>query len=147
MGATYPDLGKLQPKNLWGTNYQKFGSFTGMEKLNPKAIGTRIRARRNDLGLSQPQLAAEMKKAGYTRGFSQQNILTLEKGGIQDPRRQVMDLAVVLRTTSDWILYEKGQKEIWPRLMTAEEYQELPLELREEMTVLALRRRALAKSA
>jgi transcriptional regulator with XRE-family HTH domain len=147
MAAPYPDLGNLQLKNLWRTNNLSFGSFTGMEKLDPKAIGARIRERRKDLGLSQPELAAELKKAGFVRGFSQQNIVSLEKGAIQDPRQKMADMAPILQTTADWLLYERGPKQAGRPAMTTEEYASLPLHVRQEISAFVASRQKLDKSA
>lgn len=119
-----------------------------MEKdIDPKAFGRRLRERREELGLSQGQIGKELKKQGL-RGYSQQNIGTLENGTvIKDPRRQAMDLAGPLFTTVEWLLHGKGQRSTGPRVMTPAEYSELPLDMQQAITEFAANLRPRRKKA
>lgn len=97
----------------------------------------RLRERRTELGLSQPKLAAYFKTRGM-RGYSQQNLVSLEKGTvIKDTRRQAMDLAAPLRTTAEWLLYGTGQRDTGPLPMTPDEYANLPFDVKIMLTELA----------
>lgn len=137
MDAQYPYLGTRQPKNLCATTNLRLGNFGGMsDTLDPIAIGVRIKKRRTALKLSQKEVGAALRERGL-RGYSQQNILSLEKGFIKDPRQQAADLAGVLTTTADWLLYERGLEVTGPPVMTPKEYAKLPLAMRERLTAIA----------
>lgn len=147
MNTTYPLLGRNQPRNLSGTNYLEFGKVGRMDSsIDPKAIGQRLRSRRNELGLSATAVGEPLRKRGL-KGYSQQNIVSLEQGKIQDPRRQMMDLAEVMETTFDWLMYEKGPKETGPRLLTGSEFDQLPNDFRRAVTEMWTKRRPRSKSA
>lgn len=104
---------------MWGTGYRKFGNLRGMkEEIDPKAFGRRVRERRQELKWGQAKLGDEC-------GYSQTNIGWIEQGKSKDPRKQVLKLAEALQTTPDWLLYEKGQKEAGPRMLTAEQFKQI----------------------
>jgi transcriptional regulator with XRE-family HTH domain len=106
MTPPYPFLGGTQPKNLWGTNYRDFGRFRRMKDgPDAKEFGRRVRELREERGLSQGEL-------GAITGDSQTNIGWVESGGPKDPRKQALKFADALQTTSDWLLYGKGQKSV-----------------------------------
>lgn len=67
--------------------------------VNPD-LGRRVARRRAALGLSQPAL-------GRASAISQQNINTIEKGGVKRPGR-ILELAEALHTTVEWLLYGRG---------------------------------------
>lgn len=114
MSTQYPNLGKLQPKNMLGTTYQDFGKFHDMEHAPSRDFGRRIRERREELRLSQPDLARES-------GYSQSNISHFELGRLKRPERAAAALAKALFTTADWLLYGKGPRGTLPPVMTAGE--------------------------
>lgn len=133
MAPEYLFLGNRQPKNLSGTPYQKFGKVPSMKNdIDPVAFGKRVEKRRNELEWSQARLG---KEAGY----SQSNIDWIEKGGPKNPKKYALELAEALQTTADWLMYEKGPKEIGPHVMTREElrkaFEELPAEGQFEVRV------------
>lgn len=128
----YPDLGQDQPKTLCEITKRKFGTSPTMRQpIDPIAFGRRVREKREDLGMSQAVL-------GKKSEISQSHIGFVESGRIKDPRKLAMDLAEPLRTTVDWLLYEKGARDTAPPPMTAAEflegYEKLDLEDREFMT-------------
>lgn len=131
MGAHYPFLGDLQPKNLSETTYRNFGIQIGMKKANPVDFGRRARERRDALGLSQTQV-------GEASGYSQSNIGWIENGKSKHPDRQALSLAAALRTTPDYLLWGTGQKEVGPPVMTGEQllesYGRLSLEDRQAIS-------------
>jgi transcriptional regulator with XRE-family HTH domain len=145
MNPTYPFFRKYQPRNLWATTNLKIGRFVLMDNVDPKAVGRRLRARRTKLGLSTTKVGESLRRRKL-RGYSQQNIVSLEKGDIKDPRRQAMDLAEPLETTPDWLLYGRGPEEAGPRVMTRDEYDALPRDLKAKLTDIA-KRHGLQKSA
>ena len=105
--------------------------------LDAMGFAARLRERRKELELSQPKLAAYFKARGM-RGYSQQNLVSLEKGTvIKDSRRQAMDLAEPLRTTAEWLLYGTGKRDTGPRPMTPEEYANLPFDVQLHLTEMA----------
>lgn len=110
-------------------------------QIDPVAVGRRIRERRIELGLSTAEVGASLRERKL-RGYSQQNIVTLEKGATKDPRRQVMDLAGPLYTSEEWLLYGTGKRAVGSPVMTGSEFDQLPFELRQEMTRLAKERLA-----
>lgn len=63
-----------------------------------KKMGARVKARRRELGLSQPKLAE-------LTGISQQQILNIEKGRVERPGR-LKELAKALQMTQEEILGE-----------------------------------------
>lgn len=132
MGASYPILGKTQPKNMWGTDNPKFGSHPGMD-VDPITFGRRVRARRKELTWSQEKLADES-------GFSQTNIGWIEQGKAKDPTKQAIRLSKALGVNPDWLLYEAGPKETGPIVMTREQlrkaYDQLPAEGQLEVRVI-----------
>jgi transcriptional regulator with XRE-family HTH domain len=113
-------------------------------------FGRRLKERRVELGLSQPKLA-KMAKLAKMRGFSQSNIAWLEKGIAKDPRTQAEDLAGLLRTTAEWLLWETGTREVGPPIMSDGEFMDgynlLPPEDRAEFSELMAKRLALLKKA
>jgi transcriptional regulator with XRE-family HTH domain len=79
-----------------------------MRQANSREFGLRVRRRREELGLSQKKLGAES-------GYSQQNILTIEKGRMKRPERCAMALANALRTSQGWLLWGEGARAPWAR--------------------------------
>lgn len=71
-----------------------------MERVDPKALGRRVAARRKTLRLSQAELAALV-------GMKQQGIDSIERGEVKRPR-MLRELAHVLKTTQEWLLYQRG---------------------------------------
>ena len=61
-------------------------------------LSTRVRLRREQLGLSQQELARRM---GYR---SRSSITKLEKGINDLPQSKLEELAIALHTTSAWLL-------------------------------------------
>jgi len=61
-------------------------------------IGDRIAARRNELGMSQDELA---KKLGYK---SRSSINKIEKGGNELPQKKIVAFAYALDTTPEYIM-------------------------------------------
>lgn len=133
MKTPYPNLGEMQPKNLWGTTNREFGRFAPMEQkeIDPKEFGRRVRERRQELGISQTALAAQSNQ-------SQSNIGWIEQGKAKKPKHQALDLVEPLRTSVDWLLYGTGQRETGLRLLSdaeiAQIYRDLPLGAREEVS-------------
>lgn len=129
MGASYPNLGGTQPKNLWGTAYREFGNVSNMDRqeIDPKEFGRRVRERRKELGMSQVELAEKSDQ-------SQSNIGWIEQGNAKKPKQQALDLVEPLRTSVDWLLYGTGEKETGLRLLSDSEvleiYRSLALEQR-----------------
>lgn len=143
MGAPYPKLGKTQPKNLWKNTYREFGSSLPM-KADSKAVGRRVRERREELGWGQTRLAQEA-------GFSQSNIDWIESGKPKDPRKQALKLAEALRLHVDWLLYETGPREKGPTLPSTDEfsaiYEALSFEGKEDVVATAAKHTKKLKSA
>lgn len=75
-----------------------------MAEVNAKAMGLRVVARRQDLGLSQTQLAERV-------GMKQQGIVSIEGGGVKRPRL-IKEIASVLQTSQDWLLFGTGPEVI-----------------------------------
>lgn len=100
--------------------------------VDPVTFGRRVRDRRMELGWSQGKLAT-------ASGYSQTNIGWIETGKAKDPTKQALRLAQALNTTADWLLYEKGQKELGPPAMTREEIRkaldELPADAQLEFRI------------
>lgn len=71
-----------------------------MPTVDKKALGRRVALRRNKLGLSQAAVADAI-------GMSQQGIYNIEHGSTARPRL-LGELAAVLSTSPDWLLWEKG---------------------------------------
>lgn len=88
-----------------------------MKEANPIDFGNRVRARRQELRLSQERLA------GLT-GYSQTNIGWIESGKQKRPHIQAPALAEALQTSVDWLLWEKGPKDIGPPTLTDEQVKE-----------------------
>lgn len=63
-----------------------------------EAIGSRIKARRLELNITQKELA---KRAGYT---SHTSIAKIEKGGVDLPQSKILVFANALSTTVDYIM-------------------------------------------
>jgi transcriptional regulator with XRE-family HTH domain len=120
MGADYPNLGELQPKNLWRTTNLKFGNVSNMDRqeIDPKEFGRRVRERRVELGMSQSALAEKSDQ-------SQSNIGWIEQGKAKKPKQQALDLVEPLRTSVDWLLYGTGEKESGLRLLSESEILEI----------------------
>lgn len=106
MAAVYKEIGSDQLKSLLGTDYLKLGRLIGMREIDPIAFGTRVKRRREELGLSQPQL-------GKLVGMSQQGILSIEKGKSKRPRN-MHELVEALVTTRDWLCWEEGERVALP---------------------------------
>lgn len=88
-----------------------------MKEADPIAFGNRVRERRKALGISQDRLAD-------ISGYSQTNIGHIEQGKMKRPHIQAPAMAEALRTTTDYLLWEKGPKEIGPPIMSGEEVRE-----------------------
>lgn len=114
MTPYYPKLGISQPKNLSRSAYLKFDSADGMEKIDAKAYGRRVKQRREDLGLTQEELAAQS-------GQSQSNIDWIEAGRPKKPEKTALALIGPLMTSVDWLLHERGPKHIGPEFLTIEQ--------------------------
>jgi transcriptional regulator with XRE-family HTH domain len=71
-----------------------------MDKALNGTLGQRVLQRRTARGLSQPKLAK-------LSGISQQNIGTIEKGGVKRPGR-ILELAEALHTSVEWLLEGRG---------------------------------------
>ena len=104
----------------------------GMKQpIDPIAFGRRVREKREELGLSQSAL-------GKMSGFSQTNVGWIESGESKDPRKQVLKLTEPLRTSSDWLLYGSGERDVAAPPFTADEiaesYEKFPLEDREAIS-------------
>lgn len=129
MPQIYPNLGGLQPKNLWGTTNREFGNVSNMDRqeIDPIEFGRRVRERRTELGMSQAALAEKSDQ-------SQSNIGWIEQGRAKKPKQQALDLVEPLRTSVDWLLYGTGEKETGLRLLSDTEileiYRSLGLEQR-----------------
>ena len=65
--------------------------------MNAGAIGTRVAARRSELGLSQSELARRA-------GVKAQSIQQLEKGDVKKPR-YLLELASALDVSPEWLAY------------------------------------------
>lgn len=117
MGAQYPFLGRLQPKNLCKTADLDFGRLEPMKEANPIEFGNRVRERRKALGLSQ-------KRLGELSGYSQTNIGWIEMGTMKRPQRSAAALSDVLRSPVDYLLWGIGPKEIGPAIMSNDELRE-----------------------
>jgi HTH-type transcriptional regulator, cell division transcriptional repressor len=83
-----------------------------MVDTSPKGIGSRIRARRDKLGLSQPKLAKIL-------GIPQQTIGGWETGKAKRPRF-LYEAAKALCTTEEWLLHGKGPEEVVPVIPKAQ---------------------------
>jgi len=70
-------------------------------QIDKKAFGARLAARRDELGLSQDALGADV-------GMGQQGIDAIEKGKVSRPRL-LPEIASRLGVTSDWLLYGAGE--------------------------------------
>lgn len=114
IGAQYPNLGQLQPKNLCGTLNRDFGRFGPMKEADPIKFGIRVRERREALGLSQARL-------GKLSGYSQTNIGWIEAGNMKRPRVAAEALSEGLQCPVEYLLWATGPKQIGPRIMSAEE--------------------------
>lgn len=77
-------------------NNRKPTSMEATEAL--KAMGNRIRLRREALGLSQDQIAEE---AGY---FSHASIAKVELGLVDLPQSKLLKIAKALKTTPNYLL-------------------------------------------
>lgn len=117
MGAQYPFLGQLQPKNLSKTTNLKFGRLGTMKEVDPIEFGNRVRERREARGLSQ-------KRLGKLSGYSQTNIGWIEGGTMKRPQRAAAALSEALRSPVDYLLWGVGPKEIGPLIMNNDELRE-----------------------
>jgi DNA-binding XRE family transcriptional regulator len=71
-----------------------------MKDIDAKAFGERLAERRDALGMTQDAL-------GRAVGYTQQTIQGLEIGKTKRPGR-IVDLAVALQTSIEWLLYGEG---------------------------------------
>lgn len=85
-----------------------------MREADPKGFAARMRERREELGLSQAELAELV-------GVKQQTIVYYEGGKLKKPKRCATDVAEALQTTREWLLYKEGQRSAGPRLLTPRE--------------------------
>lgn len=79
-----------------------------MVDTSAKGIGKRIRKRRAELGLSQPQLAKIL-------GCPQQTVDGWEQGKARRPRL-LLELSKALCTTQEWLLREEGLEQVRPEI-------------------------------
>lgn len=79
-----------------------------MVDISAKGVGSRLRARRKKLGLSQPKLAKIL-------GVPQQTIAGWETGAAKRPR-MLLEAAGALCTTSEWLLRAEGPEEVVPTI-------------------------------
>lgn len=77
-----------------------------MAEQSAQAVGNRIRKRRKALGVSQPKLAKIL-------GCPQQTIDGWEHGKAKRPRL-LLELAIALCTTQEWLLRAEGPEEVAP---------------------------------
>lgn len=81
-----------------------------MQKVNKKALAKdvagRVSRRREAVGLSQSQLAEAC-------GMSQQGIGSIEEGKVARPRK-LLDLAIALQTSPQWLQYGQGPEVVRP---------------------------------
>lgn len=71
-----------------------------MKDIDAKAFGERLAERRDALGMTQDAL-------GRAVGYTQQTIQGLEIGKTKRPGR-IVDLAIALQTSVEWLLYGEG---------------------------------------
>lgn len=80
------------------------------------------------------------EKLADASGYSQTNIGHIEQGKMKRPHIQAPALAEALRTTAEYLLWEKGPKESGPPIMGEDEvrdnYSRLPPEDRAAITAL-----------
>ena len=105
-----------------------------MRPIDATSFADRVRARREELGMSQ-------KALGKAIGYSQQQVTWLEKGLMKRPERAATPvLAKALNTTVDWLLYAEGPKDAGPRFLPtqvlAEKYDRLSANEKAEITQL-----------
>ncbi len=118
MSLSNPNLGESQPKTLCGTANSNFGSIRGMRTADSKGFGRRVRARREQFGWTQEQLAEKT-------GFSQSNIGWIESGKPKKgPEVYVVKLSLALEATQEWLLYGEGEPPGPPPYPTKEEIAE-----------------------
>ena len=102
-----------------------------MKDVDSVEFGRRVKRRREKLGLSQAAL-------GSLSGHTQSNIGWIEAGSAKKPERLALGLAAPLQTTTDWLLWEQGPKQVGPRHYTkaqmADKYDDLPPELKSELS-------------
>lgn len=72
--------------------------------INKKAFGARVAMRRRAIGWTAEQLANQI-------GMRQQGISSIEQGVTARPRL-IRELASALRTTPEWLWWERGPEEI-----------------------------------
>lgn len=101
--SNYPILSDSQLKNLCVNSHRNFSNARSMREVDPRAFGARVRERRDELELSQPEV-------GKAAGYSQQRIASIEKGDIKRPERAVRALAEALYTTPEWLCWGEGRR-------------------------------------
>lgn len=104
MTALYPNLGEQQPENLCRTENLIFGNISGMRVVDKRAFGRRVLQRRIRLGMTQDALAEAV-------GMKQQSVDNIEHGVVARPRL-LREIADVLLTTQEWLLWKEGPEEI-----------------------------------
>ena len=76
------------------------------EMLTPKEVGKRIKERRNEIGISMPEL-------GRRVGVNKSTIQRYETDGVNPSRSMIINgLADALQTTSEWLVGLSEEKEI-----------------------------------
>ena len=76
------------------------------EMLTPKEVGKRIKERRNELGISMPEL-------GRRVGVNKSTIQRYETDGVNPNRSMIINgLADALQTTPEWLTGQSEEKEI-----------------------------------
>lgn len=75
------------------------------EMLTPKEVGKRIKERRNEIGISMPEL-------GRRVGVNKSTIQRYETDGVNPNRSMIINgLADALQTTPEWLTGQSGEKE------------------------------------
>lgn len=94
----------MQPKTLCGTGYLSFGNSAHMRKVDKPAFAGRVRARIERLKTNPTAVAKAL-------GLRQQTVDNVVQGKVGRPGF-IVELARVLCTTTDWLLWDEGAEEI-----------------------------------
>lgn len=104
MPGQYPNLGEKQPKTLSLAGYLSFGNLRAMREVDKDALARRFKHRLKKLGLSGSKVARAL-------GVSQQTVDNVVQAKVQRPRL-INEMAEVLCTTANWLLWEQGPEEV-----------------------------------
>lgn len=107
MQPFYPLLGEKQPKNLCVGRYLKFGYMAPMREIDKDAFARRVIARLNKLEMSQSAAARQL-------GVPQQTMQNICRGMVAHPRF-INELAELLLTTREWLLFGNGPEIVIPK--------------------------------